>query len=138
MTDKTFKIIQWLLYAMMAVSAIFGIMFYVNPSNPNLLIYWGYVLILFSALATIGAALINIIKNPKGSMKLLMILVGMVVIGFISYSLSTNTYSSTQLEKYQISASGVRLVGAGLFITYFMAIVAIGSFIYTSVSRFFK
>lgn len=138
MSEKKFKLIQWLLYGLMIISAIFGILFYLNPSQPDILIYWGYALFLFAAVLTLTLSLINMMKNPKGSIKVLVILAVMIIVGIIAYSTSKNNLSATELEKYNITANGVRMVGAGLFLTYFIGIVAFGVFIYTSVARFFK
>jgi uncharacterized membrane protein len=138
MFEKKFKIIQWLLYGLMAISALLGILFYINPSNPDVLIYWGYALFIVAAVITLGLSLLNMIRNPKGSMKVLIIVAVMVVIAIISYAMSKNTLSPTDLEKYKISASSVRMVGAGLYMTYVITIVAIGVFIYTSISKFIK
>ncbi len=138
MLEKKFKIIQWLLYGLMILSAIFGVLFYLNPSNPNLLIYWGYLLVIIAAALVIGLSLYQIIKNPKGSVKILAIVIGMVVLAIISYAVSKNTLSPTDLEKYKITATTVRVVGAGLLMTYIIAIIAIGVFIYTSMSKFMK
>jgi hypothetical protein len=43
-----------------------------------------------------------------------------------------------QLEKMEISETTSRMVGAGLFFTYFLAAVAILAIIYSAVSRMFK
>lgn len=138
MSEKNFKLIQYLLYGLMIISALFGILFYLNPSKPDLLIYWGYALFLFAAVLTLTLSVFNMMKNPKGSIKVLVIVAVMIIVGFISFSLSKNTLSPTELEKYSISASGVKWVSAGLYLTYFVGLVAIGVFLYTSFSRFLK
>jgi hypothetical protein len=71
-------------------------------------------------------------------MKVLIIVAVMVVVAIISYAMSKNTLSPTDLEKYKITANSVRMVGAGLYMTYVITIVAIGVFIYTSISKFIK
>jgi NADH:ubiquinone oxidoreductase subunit 6 (subunit J) len=138
MFEKKFKIIQWLLYGLMAISALFGLLFYMNPSNPDILIYWGYVLVILATALALGLTLFEMIKNPKGSMKILVIAVAMIVLAIISYAMSKNTLSPTELEKYKISANSVRMVGAGLYMTYFIGVIAVGTFLYTSISRFLK
>lgn len=138
MDDKKFKYIQWLLYGLMGLSALFVLLFYISPTNPDLILYWGYTLFLLAVAVTISSAFINIVKNPKGSMKVLMIVGIIIVLGLISYLLSKNTYTPAMLEKAEITASGVKLVGAGLIMTYFIMLIAIGVFIYTTLSRFIK
>ena len=138
MDDKKFKYIQWLLYGLMGLSALFTVLFYLSPANPDMLLYWMYALLIFSGVVTLAASLINILKNPKGSLKIVAVIALIIFLGIISYALSKNTYSPEMLEKYSISANGVKMVGAGLIMTYFIMMIAIGVFIYTSVSRFIK
>jgi len=138
MTEKKLKYVQWLLYGIMAISAILTLLFYLNPGQPDLMLYWGYVLVIFSIVVTLTISFTNIIKNPKGSMKVLVIVAIMLILGFISYAISDNTLSTDQLEKYSLTPNGVRMVGAGLIMTYFIMIGAIGVFIYTSLIKFLK
>ncbi|MBP6872199.1 MAG: hypothetical protein KBC43_09340 [Bacteroidales bacterium] len=138
MTEKSFKYIQWLLYGLMAISAIFGIIYYIRPGSLDLLMYWGYILAVVAGVATLSLAFLQIFKNPKGSRKVLIIVGGMILIGIISWAMSKNTYSPAELERYKVTATGVKLVSTGLYMTYFIAIIAIGVFLYTSFSRFFN
>lgn len=138
MTDKKFKLIQWMLYGLMAISAILTILFYLNPSSPDVLLYWGYILVIISLIVILILSLYGILNNPKGSMKALIVVVGIVLLAIIAFALSKNTLSPAELERYSISPTGVKLVGAGLLMTYIIGIIAIGVFLYTSLSRFFK
>jgi len=138
MTEKKLKLVQWLLYGIMGISAIFTVLFYLNPSNPDLMLYWGYTLAIFSGVVTLATALTNIAKNPKGSIKVLIIVAIGLILGFISYAMSKNTLAPDQLEKYNLTPNNVRMVGAGLLMTYFIMLGAIGVFIYTSVIRYFR
>ena len=117
---------------------LFGILFYTDTISEDLLLYWGYILLIIVIVATLLAAIGNILLKPKGSLKVVIILAVMVVVGIISYALSSNELSAAQLEKMQITASTSKLVGAGLYFTYFMAAVALISIIYSAVSRMFK
>jgi len=138
MSDKLSKIVQWFLYAMLGVSALFGVLFYIGTISEDLLLTWGYVLLGVTVLATLIAAFSNILLKPKGSLKILVILAVMVVVAIISYTLSSNEFSAAQLEKMQITAATSKMVGAGLMFTYFLAIVALLAIVYSAVSRMFK
>ena len=50
MSEKYFKYVQWLLYALMGISALFTILFYLSPDSPDLLLYWMYILLILSGL----------------------------------------------------------------------------------------
>ena len=138
MSDKYFKYVQWLLYLLMGLSALFVIVFYFNSANPDLILYWMYTMVIFSLVVIAIVATYAMIKSPKGSKEALIYIGGMIALGIISYLVSKNTLSPAALEKYKITANTVKLVGAGLLLMYFMLIIAIGSLVYTSVIKFFQ
>ena len=138
MSDILSKVVQWFLYFMLGISALFGALFYADVISVNLLLTWGYILLGVTVLATLVAAFSNILLKPKGSLKVLLILAIMVVVAIVSYVLSSNEFTTAQLEKLQITETTSKLVGAGLFFTYFLAVVALLAIVYSAVSRMFK
>jgi hypothetical protein len=138
MNERKFKLVQWLLYGLMALSALLTVLFYINPSNPDVILYWMYIIFIVSVVILLGISFVNMIKNPKGSFKVLLIIVGMIVVGIIAYSVSKNTLDATQMEKYGVTASTVKWVSAGLILTYAMMIASVAVFIYTAFYKFIK
>ena len=138
MIDKQLKYVQWLLYALMGISALFIVLFYINSSNPDLILYWMYTIAILSLAIILAIVITGIVKNPKGSLKVVIIVGIGLLLGLISYAMSKNTLAPDQLEKYSLTPNNVKMVGAGLLMTYFIIIGAIGVFIYTSVIRYFK
>jgi vacuolar-type H+-ATPase subunit I/STV1 len=138
MSDKYFKYVQWLLYLLMGLSVLFVILFYTNPSNPDMLLFWMYAMIILSLVVIAIVATYAMIKSPKGSVQVLIGIGGMILLGVLSYVVSKNTLGPAALEKYKITATTVKLVGAGLLLMYLMLIIAIGALIYTSVIKFFQ
>jgi hypothetical protein len=138
MVDKYFKYVQWLLYLLMGISALFVILFYISPSNPDMLLYWMYALLILSGVVILSLSAYGMVKNPKGSYKALIYIAGIVVLGILSYAFAKNTYSPALLEKYSISANGVKMVGAGLTMTYFILAISVGVLIYSSLSKLIK
>jgi len=138
MIDKQLKYVQWLLYALMGISALFIVLFYLNSSNPDLILYWMYTIAILSLAIILAIVITGIVKNPKGSLKVVIIVGIGLLLGLISYAMSKNTLAPDQLEKYSLTPNNVRMVGAGLLMTYFIIIGAIGVFIYTSVIKYFK
>lgn len=138
MNDKLFKYVQWLLYLLMGLSALFVVLFYISPSNPDTLLYWMYTLLILSGVVILGLSIYGTVKNPKGSYKAVIYLGVMIALGILSYVFAKNTYGPAMLEKYSISANGVKMVGAGLTMTYFILAFSIIALIYSSVSKFFK
>lgn len=137
MQEKYLKYVQWMLYGFMGISAILTVLFYLNP-NPDMMLYWGYLLVILSIIVVLAISIMGMLKNPKGSKKVVIIIALMIILGFVSYAASTNTLSPDQLERYSITPSQVKLVGAGLLLTYFIMAGAVGVFIYTSLYKFFK
>ncbi len=138
MNDKTSKLVQWFLYALMGISALLGILFYAGAIDADYVIYWGYALLVILILTTLITAVSNLIQHPKGAIKLAIVLGAMVLIAIISYTLSTNNFTPVQIEKMSTSVSTSRIVGAGLYVTYVMFAAAILAIIYSAVSRTFK
>lgn len=138
MTGSIARIVQWFLYGLLGVSALLGILFYMNPEAPDTLIYWAYALVGFAIIVTILASVYGLIINPKGAIKITIVLVGMVVLAIIAYSISSNEFSELQLEKLDSSAMTSELVGAGLIFMYALAIIGVLAIFYASISRIFK
>jgi hypothetical protein len=138
MSNRTSKILQWFLYALLIVSALLGIFFYSGSGEGDTLMYWGYALLIFAVVITIVASILNLIVNPKGSVKFLIMLAVMVVLAIVSYSLATNEFNQYQLEEMEITETTSKMVGAGLIFMYALAILAVLAIIYSSVSRIFK
>ena len=138
MTDKSSKLLQISLGAILAISALLGILFYANVISDDVVLYWGYILVIVTAAITIIAPLIYLIFNLKSAVKFFIILGAMVVLAIISYVLSGNEFSSLQLEQMKSTAETSVTVGAGLIFLYILAALAILSIIYASISRIFK
>lgn len=139
MSEKLSKIVQWVLYVLMGITTLIGILFYTNTvSNTNLLIYWGYILLILVIATTLVVSLRGILQKPKSAIKLLIIVVAMALIFFISFTVSENTFSQAFLEKQEVTETTVRLVGAGAIVLYLFGLGAIGAIIYSTISRIIK
>ena len=138
MTVLASKILRIFLAALLAISALLAILFFVNVISDDLLIYWGYFLVIFTAVITILFPIVSMIMNPKNSIKIFIAIGLMVVIAIIAYSLSTVGLTDHQLEKLGTTADTSKYVGAGLIFTYILACLAVLSIIYASISKIFK
>jgi hypothetical protein len=123
---------------LLALSALLAILFYLDIISDDLFIYWGYFLVIFTAVITILFPIAFLILNPRNSIKIFIALGLMVVIAIIAYSLSTVGMTDLQLEKLGVTAETSKYVGAGLIFTYILAALAVLSIIYASISRIFK
>jgi hypothetical protein len=138
MTVLASKILRIFLAVLLAISALLALLFYIDAISDDVLIYWGYFLVIFTAVITILFPLAFLILNPKNSIKIFIGIGLMVVIAIIAYSLSTVGFNDLQLEKFGITSSTAKYVGAGLIFTYILAALAVLAIIYASISRIFK
>jgi len=138
MTVLASKILRIFLGVLLALSALLALLFFVNVISDDVLIYWGYFLVILTATITILFPIAFLILNPKGSIKIFISLGVMAVIAIIAYSLSEVGLSDHMIEKLKTTESTAKYVGAGLIFTYIMASLTVVSIIYASVSRIFK
>lgn len=138
MTVLASKILRIFLAVLLAISALLALLFYVDVVSDDMLIYWGYFLVIFTAVITILFPIGFMIMNPKNSIKIFIALGLMVVVAIIAYSLATVGFTDLQLEKLGVTAGTSKYVGAGLIFTYILAALAVISIIYASISKIFK
>lgn len=97
-----------------------------------------YVALGITALLTILFPIVFMIQNPKSLVKLLIGIGGFAVIGFICYSIATNSFSLVQLENMETTAEVSKSVGAALYFTYIVGGLAVISIIYSGIAGLFK
>lgn len=97
-----------------------------------------YIAFAITAFLTILFPVIFMIQNPKNAVKLLVVLGGLVVIGFICYSLASNSFNIVQLEDLKSTAEVSKAVGAALYFTYIVGGLAVVSIIFSGIAGLFK
>jgi hypothetical protein len=138
MTVLASKILRIFLGVLLAISALLAALFFLKVVSDDMLIYWGYFLVILTAVITILFPLAFMIMNPKGSIKIFIALGLMIIVAIIAYSLAEVGLSDHMIEKLKTSADTAKYVGAGLIFTYIMACLAVLSIIYASISKIFK
>lgn len=104
----------------------------------NILIPLTYVLILIALVAAVGLSIFNSLKDPKGAKKGLAGLGVLVVILLISYFTASGDFTFNGIEKFEISESGIKLVGAGINATFILLVVGVVSLVASEVMSAFK
>jgi hypothetical protein len=138
MNDNLSKYVGWVLIALMGISAIFGVLFYLGAIPESFLIQWGYFLLVAGVITAIASPIYSYIQSPKNAVKLLISFGIIAFVAIISYSLAGNSFSEIKLEQMKITAHTSKLVGMGLLFTYITAGFAILAVIYSSVSKLLK
>ena len=134
-----FKVVSLVLIALAAVFQV--IVLYKGDDAGSVVdsfITTSFVAFGIAAVLAIVFPIIFIGQNPKNALKVLAVLVGFVIIGFICYSIAGNTFNNFRLEELKTTASISRIVGAGLYFTYIVGGAAILAVIFSGVSGIFK
>ena len=122
---KLIKYFAWLLWGVSAIVLIvflFGSKTSGNYGGIGIYLTWSYILTGIAALAAIGLPLVYMIGNPKMLKKTLLYIGIMLVVGIISYFLSTEILGPTT-AKY--TASEVKWTETGLIAMYFFLVAAV-------------
>jgi small-conductance mechanosensitive channel len=137
--DKTIiKITKISAFILGAVSLVFWILLIINRSNlqaptpeavsspllGNYLVI-AYVSLAIAVVVAVIFPVIHMASNPKQAVKGFLGFAAIVVLGLISYLLSSNEFTALQLERLKVSESISVLVGTGLILTYIVGVVTI-------------
>lgn len=152
MSNIKSRIIQIILWLLMAVTVVFAIIFYFGNVKEGTLgtraeepvitkPFLTYAYILFFAAAGIQVifSIINIIINPKGIKKGIISLLVIAAVVFIAYIMADDTV----LNLPHFTGKGnepttLKFVGTGLYTAYFLVGLAFLAILWSSVSKIFK
>jgi NADH:ubiquinone oxidoreductase subunit 6 (subunit J) len=105
----------------------------------DILLYGSYLLILIGAIVAVVMPLINSLDDPKSLLKTIVGIVGIVVLFFIAYSISSNeVLPKFEADPFNLTPQGSQLVGGMLITTYVLSLVTIGSIFVTEVTKAIK
>ncbi|WP_075350512.1 hypothetical protein [Algoriphagus marinus] len=105
----------------------------------DILLYGSYLLILIGAIVAVVMPLINSLDNPKSLLKTVVGIVGVGVLFFIAYSISSNeVLPKFEADPFNLTPEGSQLVGGMLITTYVLSLVTIGSIFVTEVTKAIK
>jgi Zn-dependent protease with chaperone function len=149
---KISRISSIILYIIMGISVILSILFFAGgyvpgtkgtniaePVNTDYLLIWNVILLVLALVLALGFTLISLLMNPKRALRSLIVLSGVGVLIFISYQFSSGEL--LKLVNYNGPdniPSTLKFVDTGLFLTYFLIIVAFGAIIYNEISTALK
>lgn len=135
MNNKIFSII---LYALLGVSALLSVLFFLDVISEGMLINWCYILLGIATLTAVVFPVITMAQNPKNAKNALIGIIGLAVVFAIGYAMASSE------EVYDASAvlladeSTSKLSEAGLNAFYILGLGAIGVIIFSEVSKIFK
>jgi len=132
------KLNSIILIALMGLSAILSILFFVGVISEGMLLTWCYVLFGIAAIAAIVFPLINMVQNPKGAKNALIGVVALVVVFALGYAMASGEESFTIDGVLLADSATSKLSEAGLIAFYIMGAAAIAAVVYAEVSKMLK
>ncbi len=138
--------------ALIVIGVIGAILWFMLPSselaegNPaeaagsgalNAMFWITFLLLGFAALASLGFTLKNIFSNPAGLKKTLFAVGGFVLIAIIAYVISSGTDVSDQYASMTDEGT-VRKIGMGLYVFFFLLVIALVLMIVPSFKKMFS
>jgi uncharacterized BrkB/YihY/UPF0761 family membrane protein len=106
---------------------------YLNPIS-----YVAYIVIGLTVVLVLLFSLINIVTHPKVLKTTITNVGAFAVVAAIAYFGFANGVETPMRDGEVLSASGSKLVGAGLYLFYFLAIIAGGAMLFTGVKKMIK
>ncbi|MDA0314479.1 MAG: hypothetical protein O3A40_04195 [Bacteroidetes bacterium] len=105
----------------------------------NIILYVSYALVVVGTGLSVLLPLIKSLDDPKGLMKSGLGIVGIVVIFFICYSISSNeVLPKFEGEPFNLTPATSQMVGGLMFTTYLLIIVALAGILLTEVNKAIK
>jgi len=113
-----------------------------DPSAQNYVLnpffYNAYVAFFVAAISAVLFPIVYMIMNPKNAVRALVGVGILLVIAGIAYAMADGSTTGAVYEKYQISSAQSKNVGMGLYLTYILGFLTIGTLLYSEVVKFFK
>lgn len=132
------KLLEIILYVLLGISTLLSVLFYVNIISEGILINWCYLLFGIATLTAIVFPIIAMIQNPKNAKNALIGVVSLLVIVGIAYALAGGEEIYNANAILLADASTSKWSEAGIISVYILAIAAIGTIIFSEVSKIFK
>lgn len=105
----------------------------------DILLYGSYLLVIAGTAFAILMPLIKSLDDPKSLLKTLVGIVGIAVLFFIAYSISSNeVLPKYEAAPFNLTPGGSQMVGGMLITTYFLAIGALLSIVATELIKAVK
>lgn len=105
----------------------------------DILLYGSYLLVIAGTAFAILMPLVKSLDDPKSLLKTLVGIVGIAVLFFIAYSISSNeVIPKFEAAPFNLTPNGSQMVGGMLITTYFLAIGALLSIVATELIKAVK
>ena len=136
------NISKWVFGLLALITVVMGVFFYLDlksEARTNMLLNWGYILIILGiALALISAFFTGIVKGVKGK-KLLILVIAIAVIAVVAYLMSKGSFAQEYVTgEYTYPGKTHGMVEFGLNFFYVTLAAAIISIVFSVVYKAVK
>ncbi len=103
----------------------------------EIFLYLTYLLIGVAVVAAVVLPLINVAGNPKALMRSGMGILGLIVLFFVGYALSSGDLLPTSVEN-GVTSSGQKMIGGLIILTYILTVIAVLGIALSGLFKSFK
>lgn len=110
-----------------------------EPLNTDYLIIWNYILLVIAIILALVFPIIFLLMNPKRALRSLIVVGVIALIVFTSYQFASDEILN--LVNYNGPdniPSTLKIADTGLFLTYFLLVIAFGAILFHEISQIFK
>ena len=132
------KLFSIIVGSLLGLSALLSILFAFDVVSEGLLITWCYALIGIAVVTTLGFSVVEMVLNPKKAKSALIGVGVLVVICVVSYFMSSNEVHSNMDGDILADAGTSKVSEGGLIAFYILGVIAIGTIVFSEVSKMFK
>ena len=95
MNGKLSNISKWIFGALALITVVLGILFYLdlhNEGRTNLILNWGYILIILGIVMIVCSAIVAAVVKGVNVKTILVVIGAFVVIGLVAYLMSSGSF----------------------------------------------
>ncbi|MEX2594715.1 MAG: hypothetical protein WD426_18245 [Anditalea sp.] len=105
----------------------------------DIMLYGSYLLIAIGLILAIIMPLIKSMDNPRSLLKTVVGIIGIVVLFFIAYSISSNeVLPKFEADPFYLTPASSQIVGAILITTYMLFLFAVIGIVFTEINKLIR
>ncbi len=133
-----YKVLKILAYALSIIAIILAAMIASgNEGQSGSMLFVGYITLAIVLVAVVVFTLVNTFANPANLKRTLINLGAFLLLAIICYAMATGTETPLK-DGGTLSAGASKMVGAGLYLFYFLIVLAVGTMLFNGIKKMIK
>lgn len=132
------KLFNYILIGLLGLSAVLCVLFFAGVITEGLIITWCYILLGVAAITAVVFPILQMAQNPADAKNALIGVVALATIFTVGYLMAGDEIYVNKSGETYADALTSKMSEAGLIAFYILGAIAIGTIIYTEVSKSFK